>query len=267
MLAHGPSNGCLNTMKTPFARFFFPACVALCLSGHAGAATSVVVTSNGEVIQQTSTGNGNSNVVVIDGKVVAASSSSPARGPIKTEHRDLQPFSVVELTAPANATFSVSPKTTISITGPSDALPKVATAVHDGRLTISTNESISLSQPLRIQISGPSLSGVRIPGSGTMKLAIPSGDALDLRISGSGSIQASGNVSSLRISLSGSGDINADILRAKTVDIELSGSGDVRAWAIEHADVDLSGSGDISIRGKPAQRNVDRSGSGDVNFD
>lgn len=253
-------------MKKLSLYLFSAIAAVLCVVGQAGASTSVVVDGNGNVTQ-TVTGNGNSNVVIIDGKVVSASSSKPAHGPIKTEQRDLPQFSVVELSAPADATFSIAPKASISITGPADALAKVTTEVHNGRMTLAIGDSISLAKPLRVQIAGPALSGVRIPGSGTMKLSIPSGDALDLRISGSGSIRVAGKVSTLRVSISGSGDVNAQSLQAKAVNIDLSGSGNVQAWATDQADVDLSGSGDISVRGRPALRDVDRSGSGVVTFD
>ncbi|MBB4517231.1 head GIN domain-containing protein [Paraburkholderia fungorum] len=252
--------------KYPFLRIFSAAVIAICIGGQAFASTSVVVDGHGNIVRS-STDYGNSNVVIIDGKVVSGSGSKPARGPIKTEQRDLQPFSVVELEAPSDATFAIAPKASISITGPADALAKVSTSVSNGRLKVSINDSISLAAPLRVQISGPSLSGVRLPGSGTIKLDIPAGNALDLRISGSGTIRAAGKISTLRIQLSGAGMIDAAGLQAKTVDAELSGSGDIRAWATERADVDLSGSGDLSIRGKPAVRNVDRSGAGDVKFD
>ena len=254
----------------PTHRYLKSFCVALSVLAAFGpplarAETNVTVVNGFGNIVQSSTGNHSSNVVVIDGQQYVPTKT--VTGPRKTEVRNLAPFSVVDLAAPADATFTISPRSTVSISGPAEVLPKVVTTIHDGRLYISTSGNLVLSQPLVVNITGPSLGGVGVEGSGTVKLTLPDANTLDLRVAGSGSIAAAGKVSRLNVNISGSGDVDASAMRAKALDSNVSGTGDVRAWASEQANVEVTGSGDVQVLGKPARRTVNRFGSGDVDFD
>lgn len=86
-------------------------------------------------------------------------------------------------------------------------------------------------------------------------------------IAGSGNVEVTGRVIAQKISISGSGDLNARELRSQEAEISIRGSGDVAVWTIASLDVTVTGSGDIEYYGDPqvSQRihdsgNVERRG-------
>lgn len=117
-----------------------------------------------------------------------------------------------------------------------------------------------------VAIVVPSVAEVTIKGSADVALFDLDQRALELKISGSGDIDADGRVDELVIEVSGSGDIDATGLDAQRVDISVAGSGDVDVQAKVAVRARLTGSGDMKIRGNPPERDVKVWGSGDVRF-
>ncbi|MEW6634238.1 MAG: DUF2807 domain-containing protein [Pseudomonadota bacterium] len=119
------------------------------------------------------------------------------------------------------------------------------------------------SGPVSVQLTGPAVPSWRLSGSGKLELSEIAQETLDLRISGSGDVRASGSVRdlSLRISGSGSGDFRQ--LAAKTASVQISGSGNADIAAQDQADIRLSGSGNVQVHGSP-KINSHISGSGRV---
>ncbi|MGP1490986.1 MAG: head GIN domain-containing protein [Treponema sp.] len=114
------------------------------------------------------------------------------------------------------------------------------------------------------------ISSFNMPGH-TMSVAVAgSGDVvarnitvknLKLKISGSGSFEATGKAQYLEGDISGSGDVKAVGLETQKADISISGSGSAKVWVIDFLAVHISGSGSIGYKGNPI---IDRqiSGSG-----
>jgi len=69
-----------------------------------------------------------------------------------------------------------------------------------------------------------------------------------------------------QLSISGSGDINANSLRAGPIKLAISGSGNIKIPALEadSAKVAISGSGDVMIAGRAGSVESSISGSGDL---
>lgn len=237
----------------PYALYLLAAVTALFLAASACASTQTTVI-DGHTIVQSATGNGNSNIVNFDGDVVTTSAApaKTAHGPIKTIHQDLNLFAVVDISVPVDATFTVSPHSAITITGPADALASLWTRSEDGALTMSIKKSMRLAHPLRVEITGPGLNGVAMRGTGTFKLAVDSAHPMKLIIEGAGTIKASGSATTLGISTTGAGNVDALAMKATDVTVSISGSGDVRAWATGTAKVEVEGSGTVTFKRNPA---------------
>lgn len=235
-----------------------------CLTGAALAQQSTVVINQSGV---SASGASGSSVVVINGQVQSSVDATKGTGPERTERRTVGAFSSVQLNAPVEAVFSASPTASVSITGPADILPLIVTTVADGKLSIGLTAPVVLAAPLRVAITGPSLQAVSIPGAGTLRASGLHEASIDLRLSGSGSIVAEGQVGSVRAAISGSGEVDASALRAQRLDAQLSGSGRILGYASDAASVALTGSGDIVVAGRPPQRAVSRTGSGQVYFE
>ena len=83
-------------------------------------------------------------------------------------------------------------------------------------------------------------------------------------LSGSGDVTGSGTARTVRIDVSGSGDVDLAALNTVDADVQVSGSGDVRVGPTGKAVVDVSGSGDVDLTRRPAELSRTLSGSGDI---
>ena len=91
-------------------------------------------------------------------------------------------------------------------------------------------------------------------------------DELNIDITGSGDVDLEGKAERLEAEISGSGEVSAYKLTAKTARLRVSGSGDIRATVTQSVRARVSGSGKIKISGNPAERDTDVSGSGKIKF-
>jgi hypothetical protein len=201
------------------------------------------------------------------GVVRVSTESSAASAADKTESRQAGKFSGIDLRAPADVVVSIGESPSITVSGPADVVPLLLTSIHDDVLTIELKEHVTLTKALKVVITTPSLQAVNLAGSGSMTLSGINGDSLNLNVSGSGSIVASGQVNTVNVAIRGSGDVDVRAVHADALHASVRGSGDLHGYASNAAIVDVAGSGDVQISGKPSTKIVHRSGSGDVSFE
>ena len=77
----------------------------------------------------------------------------------------------------------------------------------------------------------------------------------------------SGQTKVLRAHLGGVGSLDAQQLRADSVDLDMSGMGGASVFARTAANVNLSGMGSATVYGKPATRNATTNGFGKVSWE
>ena len=141
-----------------------------------------------------------------------------------------------------------------------------------GRQIYSTGDIVNsggmtmIGQRVLVEITLPDLPAGSITGSGDLSLDDLQQDEIELAITGSGTIRASGQVARLTVDISGSGDVKAKELQASVAELRVSGSGDINAQATQSLSARVSGSGDIKVWGNPAKRDTRVSGSGEIKF-
>ncbi len=118
---------------------------------------------------------------------------------------------------------------------------------------------------IEVTISGVNLSEVSVSGSSqvTLEAALRQRD-LQAHVSGSGRIEARGQVERLEAHVSGSGQVRLNGLAAEQADIRVSGSGSVELAAARQVEATISGSGTVRIRERPQAMDHSISGSGRV---
>ncbi len=104
---------------------------------------------------------------------------------------------------------------------------------------------------------------VKLSGSGSMELEVESED-LEIGISGSGSIEMEGSGEDAYARISGSGKIRADDLEVKSLDVRISGSGNIYMTVEDEIEASISGSGSVYYRGDPDRVINNASGSGRI---
>lgn len=139
--------------------------------------------------------------------------------------------------------------------------------INHGHISNVTDGAVMVcGQHVTVEITLPDLPAASIEGSGNMSLEDLNQDELELEITGSGTIRATGQVKSLRAAISGSGDIKARDLVASFAELRISGSGGIKAQVTQSLLARVTGSGDIRVWGEPAKRDTRVTGSGDIRF-
>ena len=121
-----------------------------------------------------------------------------------------------------------------------------------------------LDGPVEVALPARALRNVRISGAGNVTLEKLDQRELELRISGSGEIEAHGSVERVSAHISGSGDVRLGDVAMKRLTAKISGSGSIEAGPKDEADVTLSGAGKVKLLTRPASLHSKVSGSGRI---
>lgn len=199
-----------------------------------------------------------------------------ANGDIQTESRAVPSFSSVALEGLGTLRIHQGAQD-VEITADSNVLPYLETSVTGSRLTIGIKPFTSVwgNPTLVYDVTVPALDGVNLSGSGGATVGPFSGASFDARISGSGSMSAaldystisyvgsgsgdasfSGSASSANVSLMGSGGLAAKDLTATNAVVKVSGSGGVDIRVLDSLDATIYGSGQVRYWGNPSLSHI-----------
>lgn len=195
-------------------------------------------------------------------------------------------FERVQATGSENITIVTGKAPSVVATGPSDRLDRLDIQVDGDTLKIGHKPGNWASwsrEGVKIRITVPAVKGVKLTGSGSVVLDRGTGPEFSAELtgtgglnigqvdaqsvlmatSGSGGISAEGKCSSVKVTISGSGDTRIGNLACQDAEVRISGSGNVAAHATATANVRISGSGDVNIAGG-ARCTTKSSGSGTI---
>ncbi len=151
----------------------------------------------------------------------------------------------------------------VDVVGTAHFLDDVRAHCDDGRLTVQSTErhaSVSIVSVVKAMAG----LGNGLKNEGSIVLYVPKGIDGEIRVMGSGDGDVLLPLGRLRITIQGSGDVDA--LEARELDVTISGSGDVSVERVtEQAVVAVSGSGDVTLAsGTLSTLQASVNGSGDI---
>lgn len=188
-------------------------------------------------------------------------------GPVVSEEISMRDFDGVDLRISADVYIRQGAEQKVVIEGQRNIIDEIETSVNNGVWKIETDRCIRNHDDLRIYITVPDVTLLRLSGSGNIisenTLVV---NDIELTISGSGTIDAALDADDINAKISGSGDIILEGAGDALV-LNISGSGDFRAFNLDlnSANVTISGSGDVDVTVSD-ELNVHISGSGDVRY-
>jgi hypothetical protein len=103
-------------------------------------------------------------------------------------------------------------------------------------------------------------------GVGSMNIQGVDSEGIDLNLRGAGYVTLSGRSKWLKASMGGLGGLDAQQFNAESVTLELSGLGNATVTARQNANLSLSGMGSVTVYGKPLNRTVSVDGLGKVSW-
>lgn len=207
-------------------------------------------------------------------------------GNILTEKIETGSFSSVALSGSMNVQVRQDNSNGVSIRTDENLIPLIEVFVDGSTLVVREMKGYNLrpSKELVIYVSAPVFREIAVSGSGNIisDNAITGSESLNMKLSGSGTIDMevdlpkimtsvsgsgtvmlSGRSNDLEIDLSGSGSIKCFELESDNVSLDLSGSADAEVTANQNLDVHVSGAADVMYRGN-AKVKKSISGSGSV---
>ena len=107
-------------------------------------------------------------------------------GDVITESRDVSGFSEIALFGSGKVRIDVNGTESLIIEAEDNIMPLLTSEVHDGRLELSVESSISPTSDVIYTVSAVGLEGVAVAGSGEVTAAGVAADSFDVEISGSG---------------------------------------------------------------------------------
>ena len=168
-----------------------------------------------------------------------------------TEVRTFSGIDGVALLGSGDVSITLGNKEEITIHAPADLIPYLLTENKDGTLQIGKRKIgwkkfIRFNDHVHYDLVVKKLTHVSVSGSGDIDAEKLTGEKCSVRVSGSGNIEVDRiNSNSAKVTVSGSGDVEVDNL-----------SSDILG-------VSINGSGDINLAGKADELDVTISGSGD----
>jgi hypothetical protein len=184
-------------------------------------------------------------------------------GPRVTQTRDVDAFTRIDNQGSVDVRLHVGEPQRVRVRAGDKVIDDVQTDVRDGVLRVTFDHHGFGGDDVVVEASIPKLDGVTASGSGDIDADGIRADAFEVRSDGSADIALSGVARRLLVDLDGSGDANVAGLTARAARVSVGGSGDAKVRADERLDVKLDGSGDIRYSGNPRlTKNLD--GSGDL---
>ncbi|MGR9044740.1 MAG: head GIN domain-containing protein [Gammaproteobacteria bacterium] len=217
-------------------------------------------------VSNVSAGQAVTGKIVIDGVIYGEGSPqySKGSGDFGRESRQVEAFRSVKVLGGVDIHYRRNTAQRVEISGDRNLLPLIKTQVSQGVLTIGSEKSYQTQLPLTVELNGPVLTGLAMRGAGDIVLNDLNEESLRLELSGSGDVKADGRVKHLSVSLTGSSDVDAKNVDSEQADVKLTGSGDLAVTVRDSLRVQILGSGDVTYYGNP--RTIDKRiiGSGDI---
>lgn len=188
-------------------------------------------------------------------------------GVSKTESRQVSGFSGMSLGITAKVEIRQGTSEGVTITGDDNIVALVETVVEDGKLKVRWNErNLSTSyKELKLVVDAKTMESVGVSGSGDVMAETINAKTFKASVAGSGDIHIRNlTAGSATASISGSGDIELGG-KADSLASKIAGSGDVKAGKLETKSSTVSIAGSGNVTLWATEKlKVSVAGSGDV---
>ena len=198
---------------------------------------------------------------------IGCSAAIPGSGVPKTEVRTIGEFNAISHGVVGTVNVTVGQPQSVSVTLDDNLVQFVKTDVVDGELRLSMSQNFQSDVGLKVEISVPSIQALNASGVGNLEATGIEAQDLSVKVSGVGSVRASGTVENLEVELSGVGAAKLADLKARAVKVKVSGVGSATVFASESVDASTSGVGSVSVLGQPKDRQTSETGVGRVRFE
>ncbi|MEJ7674068.1 MAG: head GIN domain-containing protein [Chitinophagaceae bacterium] len=223
---------------------------------------------------------------ILSAIILCSCHSITGSGNIVTQTRNLNQFEGVKTSGSIDIEVMNDERQFVKIEADDNIVPYIITKVEDGMLDVHLKSRLMYHNiNAKVYVSAPSLTRLIVSGSGSTisKGTLTDADKIEIKVSGSGGIDANidapsivadvsgsgtinlrGRTKDFNSSISGSGDIKCNKLLSENTTVSVTGSGTAHVFASVHLLAKVTGSGDIYYSGNPPSPEIRKTGSGSV---
>jgi hypothetical protein len=196
---------------------------------------------------------GSSSTATLNGSGVAASQT-----------RTVAPFHALALSGIGAVSIRVGRPQSVAVRADDNLLSRIRTNVSGGTLQVDERGSIRPKQTIRLAIDVPTLDGLALSGTGSLAATGLRAETLNVEVSGTGSVTASGRATTLSVDVSGAGQALLGQLASRDATVRVTGVGAVQLDVSHSLDASIEGAGSVVYSGHPAQVTKSVSGAGSI---
>ena len=184
-------------------------------------------------------------------------------GDITIDQRVITEISEIEAGGMFNIEWRSGPPA-LSITTDKNLLPYIESRTSGDKLRLSTSEQLRPTRGIKVVISSATLSGADLSGAVKLYAKQISGPKFYFQSHGAAKITLDGNVDELLGDMTGATKLEAEALKAKTIELSTTGASKADVFVTETLKVSITGAGKVTYSGNP--KAVDRhiTGAGSV---
>ena len=167
-------------------------------------------------------------------------------GTIKKQSRELTHFTGVSLNLPGSMELRIGTSENVTLEGDDNILPLIETVIEGGVLKIrpiKRNMNLQM-RNLKIVVNAKEVERLSLGGSGSIDADALRGKKLTIDVGGSGSINVKGmEAETIAVSVGGSGNFKSGGGATDSLSVSIGGSGDVDVGQVRSRDASVSVAG------------------------
>ena len=172
-------------------------------------------------------------------------------GNVATDKRGVSGFKSVDVGGVFQVEITAQKDFAVEVEADDNLLPLIKTEVHDGVLSIETEQRIKSSNPIRIRVYAPDIDNLEVSGAANVTVNDLKNSGLSVDSSGASKIKIAGVTDKLTVEVSGATKVDAESLTAVNASVEASGASHVRVNVTGQLRTDLSGASKVVYSGSP----------------
>ncbi len=172
-------------------------------------------------------------------------------GKRELQKREIPGFTSISTEGAFNVEVTCQKAVSLEVEGDDNILPLVSTEVSNNVLYLKNIKSYSVSEPITLKITVPSLDGLSVSGAGKIEISGMNNDKFEIDSSGAPTIKVSGNTKLVDIDTSGAAKIDTHRLHAARAIVDSKGVSQVDLDASDQLDVKISGPSRVTYQGDP----------------
>ncbi len=208
-------------------------------------------------------------------------------GDVKTEERNVSSFDEVEVHGAMDVMVSQGDERSVKVEADENLMQYIEIEQEGNTIKIGTKQGYNLrpSHKMRVYVTSPSYSRLDVSGacniitqnklSGNGPIALEMSGAGKIKadvdaprvkasISGSGSVEMTGETKDFDLHLSGAGKARCYDMKSENTTVDISGAGSAEVYASVNLDAGVSGAGSVRYRGNAGNVQQHVSGAGSV---